>query len=237
MHTGPICSATTPSILADLLLPCPIACIDACHSDDSMRDKDQFALARKLALQRKKASSGLFTWREKELRRIDLKANSHVFSAFGESFSHAPLEGVQGANVSQRLQTANTAEEQGKKPIFLERGRNQQHALPWCFMSVCCSFCGDGFSRPSLLVQWEHQTLGYSDMGPAGICCLPQSCFTALESTASSMIVPATGLGRCFPFTWHWSRTINSLCKTFGSLSEEGWESKSGSLHLLCQLL
>lgn len=83
------------------------------------------------------------------MRRIDLKANSRVFSALGESFSHAPLEGVQGANVSQRLQTANTAEEQGKKPILLERGRNQQHALPWCLMSVCCSFCGDGFSRPS----------------------------------------------------------------------------------------
>lgn len=79
MHTGPVCPAPTPSVLADLPAPCLSACTDVCHSADSMRDKRQFALARKLALQRKKSQLRAFHLERKRVRRIDLKANSRVF--------------------------------------------------------------------------------------------------------------------------------------------------------------
>lgn len=78
------------------------ACVDACHPADSMRDKQWFALARKLALQRKKPAQG-FSLGEKGSEKNRLESKFPCFFASGESFSHAPLEGVQEVNVSQCL--------------------------------------------------------------------------------------------------------------------------------------
>lgn len=102
---GPVSPATSPSVLLGSLQRCPPAGIDACHPADSTRDKRRFALARKLALQRKKPAQG-FSLGEKENKKNRLESKFpwfcfcfFFFFALGESFSHAPLESVQGANV------------------------------------------------------------------------------------------------------------------------------------------
>lgn len=197
MHTGPVCPVTTPSVLVALPLPCPSACVDACHSADSMR-QTPVCLGQKTCLAKKKSQLRAFHLERKRVRRIDLKANSRVFLLRVRAFPTLHWKECKEQMFPSACKHQTLLRSKEKQPVLLERGKNQLRALPQCSCLCVCSLWGDGFSRSSYVfwVQQEHQTLGYSDMRPGGACCPPQSCSTALEVIASSVRVPATGLGR-----------------------------------------
>lgn len=136
MRAGPVCPAATPSVLVDLLVPCLSACTDACHSADSMRDKRQFALARKLALQKKKSQLRAFHLERKRVRRIDLKANSHVFLLRVRAFPTLHWKECKEQMFPSACKHQTPLRSKEKASLIGAR-QKQRCVLPRCLMSAC----------------------------------------------------------------------------------------------------
>lgn len=107
MHIGLVQPAATPSLLVDLppllVILMPVTLVTAGEINITLPWPEN------LPYKGKKKQLRAFHLERKRVKRTDLKANSHAVFALGESFSHAPMEEVLGANVSQCLHTPNTA--------------------------------------------------------------------------------------------------------------------------------
>lgn len=130
-------------------------------------------LGQKTCLAKKKSQLRAFHLERKRVRRIDLKANSRVFLLWVRAFPTLHWKECKEQMFPSACKHQTPPRSKEKKPVLLERGRNQR-CLSCRASCLCACSCSNGFSRPSYVfwVRWEHQTLGYSDMRP-GWCLLP----------------------------------------------------------------
>lgn len=138
----------------------------------------------------------------KRVRRIDLKANSHVFLLRVRAFPTLHWKECKEQIFPSACKHRTLLRSKEKSQSIGER---QKSVVCAPAVPRACSFCANGFSRPRY-VFWlwrERQTLECSDMRTGGVCCPPQNCSVVLEAAASSVRVPATEPARdwwvCFP--------------------------------------
>lgn len=106
------------------------------------------------------------------MRRIDLKANSHVFLLWVRAFPTLHWKECKEQMFPSACKHRTLLRSKEKSQSIGER---QKSAVCAPAVPRACSFCANGFSRPRY-VFWlwrERQTLECSDMRTGGVCCPP----------------------------------------------------------------